>query len=256
MDCAKTSLQVLPSRIPTNIKNIHMENNLLDNVDGHLETHEKLLYLNLSQNRLSHFPKGLPGSLKVIDMSNNQISQIDSTAGAADLKSIEELYLDNNLLTKIPSGLFNRRSKLRLITLHGNPWACDCSLLYLQNWLGSHPGVVLDEPVCIEPPDFSGVKLLSIPAWQLCSPLAQNAKLPDNSGPTMRFLRSIYDMRITANGTNAPSTPSTPVVPTTNQQAGPLTAGEIAAIVLGILGLLAIALIAVLFLAARNGIAF
>ncbi|XP_074869134.1 platelet glycoprotein Ib beta chain [Carettochelys insculpta] len=45
------------------------------------------------------------------------------------------LYLNNNQLTHIPSGLLDNLKSLQLASLWGNPWECDCNILYLRSWL-------------------------------------------------------------------------------------------------------------------------
>ncbi|NXU59357.1 GP1BB protein, partial [Turnix velox] len=49
--------------------------------------------------------------------------------------SAELIHLSYNRLTSIPRGLFDNLSSLRLVYLQGNPWHCDCDLLYLRSWL-------------------------------------------------------------------------------------------------------------------------
>ncbi|XP_041059245.1 platelet glycoprotein Ib beta chain isoform X1 [Carcharodon carcharias] len=51
---------------------------------------------------------------------------------AADITKIK---LNNNKLSSIPSGLFDTLQNLRSVSLDSNPWACDCSILYLRSWL-------------------------------------------------------------------------------------------------------------------------
>lgn len=69
-----------------------------------------------------------------------------------------EIRLHNNLLTTFPNGLLDNLASLRSVSLHGNPWACDCGILYLRGWLlrqspslTSHLGVN-----CSSPPSLRG----------------------------------------------------------------------------------------------------
>lgn len=69
-----------------------------------------------------------------------------------------ELHLQNNLLTSLPNGLLDDFTSLRTVSLHGNPWVCDCGILYLRAWLlrqppslKSHLGVN-----CSSPPNLRG----------------------------------------------------------------------------------------------------
>lgn len=69
-----------------------------------------------------------------------------------------ELRLHNNRLTTLPNGLLDDLTSLRSVSLHGNPWVCDCGILYLRGWLlrqrsvlPSHLGVN-----CSSPADLRG----------------------------------------------------------------------------------------------------
>lgn len=73
-------------------------------------------------------------------------------AGTTDLR------LHNNLLTHLPNGLLDDLTSLNSVSLHGNPWVCDCGVLYLRAWLlrqppshASHLGVN-----CSSPPNLRG----------------------------------------------------------------------------------------------------
>uniref|UniRef100_A0A672MR51 Glycoprotein Ib platelet subunit beta n=1 Tax=Sinocyclocheilus grahami TaxID=75366 RepID=A0A672MR51_SINGR len=45
------------------------------------------------------------------------------------------LQLNDNHLTALPHGLLDSLPALRRAALHGNPWSCDCGILYLRGWL-------------------------------------------------------------------------------------------------------------------------
>ncbi|KAM7415921.1 hypothetical protein PAMA_018134 [Pampus argenteus] len=69
-----------------------------------------------------------------------------------------ELRLHNNLLTHLPNGLLDDLTSLRSVSFYGNPWVCDCGILYLRAWLlhqpaslASHLGVN-----CSSPPALRG----------------------------------------------------------------------------------------------------
>ncbi|KAJ7309683.1 hypothetical protein JRQ81_007742 [Phrynocephalus forsythii] len=49
--------------------------------------------------------------------------------------STKKIYLNNNEITAIPSGLFDGLLNLQEVHLWGNPWECDCHILYLRSWL-------------------------------------------------------------------------------------------------------------------------
>lgn len=69
-----------------------------------------------------------------------------------------ELRLHNNQLTTLPNGILDDLTSLQVVYLYGNPWVCDCGILYLRAWLLrqstnliSHLGVN-----CSSPPSLRG----------------------------------------------------------------------------------------------------
>ncbi|XP_061623579.1 platelet glycoprotein Ib beta chain isoform X1 [Phyllopteryx taeniolatus] len=69
-----------------------------------------------------------------------------------------ELHLHNNQLTTLPNGFLDKLPSLRQVSLHGNPWACDCGVLYLRAWLRRRPGSPSGQPHvnCSSPPHLRG----------------------------------------------------------------------------------------------------
>ncbi|XP_054628590.1 platelet glycoprotein Ib beta chain [Dunckerocampus dactyliophorus] len=69
-----------------------------------------------------------------------------------------ELHLHGNLLTTLPNGLLDKLTSLRHVSLHGNPWTCDCGVLYLRGWLrGQSSGLLSHLGVnCSSPPGLRG----------------------------------------------------------------------------------------------------
>lgn len=69
-----------------------------------------------------------------------------------------ELHLHNNLLTSFPNGLLDDLTSLRSVSLHGNPWMCDCGILYLRSWLLRQPATLKSHlgVICSSPPSLRG----------------------------------------------------------------------------------------------------
>ncbi|XP_029572633.1 platelet glycoprotein Ib beta chain isoform X2 [Salmo trutta] len=69
-----------------------------------------------------------------------------------------ELHLHNNQLTTLPNSLLDFLSSLRSVSLHGNPWACDCGVLYLRAWLLRQPANYTSHSniTCSSPPRLRG----------------------------------------------------------------------------------------------------
>ncbi|KAK2851621.1 hypothetical protein Q5P01_007897 [Channa striata] len=62
-----------------------------------------------------------------------------------------ELYVQDNWLTSVSPGKFDKLVSLKKVSLSGNPFHCDCSIQYLRNWLLKNRAIVLKEPTCISP---------------------------------------------------------------------------------------------------------
>lgn len=68
-----------------------------------------------------------------------------------------ELLLNNNLLTTVPNELLDGLTSLHSVSLHSNPWICDCGILYLRSWLlrqpaylGAHQDVYCNQPTYLK----------------------------------------------------------------------------------------------------------
>ncbi|KAK7934440.1 hypothetical protein WMY93_005336 [Mugilogobius chulae] len=72
-----------------------------------------------------------------VDCSGRSI--ITSSLPGAFPAGTTKLHLHNNMLTTLPNGLLDSLLHLRSVSLHGNPWVCDCGILYLRAWLVRHP---------------------------------------------------------------------------------------------------------------------
>ncbi|CAL9707622.1 unnamed protein product [Knipowitschia caucasica] len=76
---------------------------------------------------------------RTVDCSGRSLSS--STLPDTFPVDTTELRLHNNLLTTLPRGLLqalDALKELRSVTLHGNPWSCDCGALELRAWLLRH----------------------------------------------------------------------------------------------------------------------
>ncbi|XP_075955932.1 platelet glycoprotein IX [Anarhichas minor] len=62
-----------------------------------------------------------------------------------------ELHVQDNRLTSVSPGLFDRLVGVKKVSLSGNPFHCDCRIQYLRNWLLKNRAVVSTEPTCASP---------------------------------------------------------------------------------------------------------
>lgn len=59
--------------------------------------------------------------------------------------------MQDNRLTSVSPGLFDRLVGLEKVSLSGNPFHCDCRIQYLRNWLLKNRAIVSKEPICVSP---------------------------------------------------------------------------------------------------------
>ncbi|XP_020661121.3 platelet glycoprotein Ib beta chain [Pogona vitticeps] len=69
----------------------------------------------------------------IVDCMSTEANE--DTIPSSFAPSTRKIYLNNNELTFIPSGLFDNLKNLQEVHLWGNPWECDCHILYLRSWL-------------------------------------------------------------------------------------------------------------------------
>ncbi|XP_053174397.1 glycoprotein IX (platelet) [Scomber japonicus] len=62
-----------------------------------------------------------------------------------------ELHVQDNRLTSVSSGQFDRLVGLKKVSLSGNPFHCDCRIQYLRSWLLKNKDIVSQEPRCASP---------------------------------------------------------------------------------------------------------
>ncbi|KAL7295921.1 hypothetical protein TKK_0010959 [Trichogramma kaykai] len=132
---------------------------------------DKDIELNLSHNKFnqvdeSSFTRLLPSNVVSIDMSSNNISRFD--IDFSNVKNIKLLKLHRNNLTHLSSNVLLKlqNQSLKNITLHENPWACNCDTLefleYIQtNFIEFH----LQEVRCAS----TGLNFTSLTANGLCA---------------------------------------------------------------------------------------
>ncbi|XP_012680938.2 platelet glycoprotein Ib beta chain isoform X2 [Clupea harengus] len=97
----------------------------------------------------------------VVDCSGRGLTT--SSMPASFPTGTTELRLHGNHLTALHSGVLDALSSLRSVSLHGNPWSCDCGILYLRGWLLNQKNDRLKRNVsCSSPPNLQGVLVVNL----------------------------------------------------------------------------------------------
>ncbi|XP_034552273.1 toll-like receptor 9 [Notolabrus celidotus] len=100
-----------------------------------------LRHLNLSQNSLSNLPSNIIGfgaNFSLLDLSHNRISFIPEDF-FSEADSLQYLYLNHNQIKELNHeflpAIFKNGSALQKLTLHANPFKCDCDTSWFSDYL-------------------------------------------------------------------------------------------------------------------------
>ena len=99
---------------------------------------ENLKTMTLSHNpitSLSHYQFPPLSSLKTVDLSHCHLDDIDRTAFKNLGGSVDTVLLNDNRLTYLREEVFVPLVNLKKITLHNNPWKCDCRLKNFRDYV-------------------------------------------------------------------------------------------------------------------------
>ncbi|KAM4602164.1 matrix-remodeling-associated protein 5 [Polymixia lowei] len=164
-----------------------------------------LARLHLDHNRLEFIhPDAFQGltSLRLLQLEANRLQQLHpatfatfSLMGHFHVSTLRHLFLSENGLTSLPSGLAASMPQLENLHLHGNPWACDCRMTWLHDWDKSAPGVLKCKkdraypggqlcPMCSSPKHLQRKELQALENMVCSGPVIsspQRATLPEES---------------------------------------------------------------------------
>ncbi|XP_074066671.1 leucine-rich repeat-containing protein 26 [Macrotis lagotis] len=91
-------------------------------------------------------------ALQILSLAGNRLIRLEPM-WLGPLPLLQNLSLQDNLLSSMGSGVLDRLPALRILNLHGNPWVCDCTILFLCRWLRSQthqvPGT--ESLLCVSP---------------------------------------------------------------------------------------------------------
>ena len=157
----------------TNLVELDLNDNMLTSVPvPALSELPALMRLSMARNPIRRISSGSFRTLRyltTLELSQCQIETVE--AGAFEgLKALEWLKLDGNSLASLGGATLLPRS-LHGVTLHDNPWRCDCHLAQLRAWLVQFNIPLSMEPKCSLPDRLAGrlVKALD-PMDYACAP--------------------------------------------------------------------------------------
>ncbi|XP_029969290.1 keratocan [Salarias fasciatus] len=119
--CDNKGLKSIPN-IPPHTWYLYLQNNLIEGVSGDaLKNATQLRWINLNRNKITNegVEEGVLGTLTELVhlyMDDNLLSSVPSPLPA----SLEHLRLSRNRISKIPAGVFNGLNKLNLLDLQSN----------------------------------------------------------------------------------------------------------------------------------------
>jgi len=156
-NCCSSSAQILK-----------LSYNKLKRVDPSLfEGLTSLVRLHLDHNHIDFIEpfsfRGLT-SLKLLQLEGNRLQDLHShtfitisVLGTFWSSGLRHLHLADNQLEYLLPGTLQHLHRLEVLSLHGNPWACDCHLHWLLEWDKNHEGetkLIVFSNFCITHSEF------------------------------------------------------------------------------------------------------
>ncbi|CAL7951880.1 unnamed protein product [Xylocopa violacea] len=99
---------------------------------------------------------GVP-SVKSVYLDNSKVRTVSHDVLDPIISSIEQMVLSDNNIATLPEGLKNSllialasHAKFKL-SVHNNPWHCDCDLKWMQDLIRSRPTLINQFPTCRTP---------------------------------------------------------------------------------------------------------
>uniref|UniRef100_A0A4W6F137 Toll-like receptor 9 n=1 Tax=Lates calcarifer TaxID=8187 RepID=A0A4W6F137_LATCA len=144
-DLISISPEVL-CNFPGNLETLSISNNLLNYFPWqNISALSNLCHLDLSQNHLSYLPDRViefGANFSLLDLSHNHLSFVPENF-FRKVKSLKYLYLSHNQIKELNHQYFpapfKNGSALQQLTLHANPFKCDCDTSWFADFLRTTP---------------------------------------------------------------------------------------------------------------------
>nr|XP_045586253.1 toll-like receptor Tollo [Procambarus clarkii]XP_045586254.1 toll-like receptor Tollo [Procambarus clarkii] len=146
LDLSRNELGSVPHGVfdtNTGLKLLRMDGNKMSDINGLFASLPNLLWLNVSDNRITWFDYALiPNQLQYLDLHNNRIgdlgnyfsiesklelrtldashNQLETLTGASVPNSVELLFVNSNRITRIGAGTFSEKHNLSMVDLFDN----------------------------------------------------------------------------------------------------------------------------------------
>ncbi|XP_042347385.1 toll-like receptor 9 [Plectropomus leopardus] len=158
--------------LPRSIETLSISDNLLNYFPWlNISVLSNLCYLNLSQNYLYYLPNHViefGADFSLLDLSHNRFSFIPEDF-FSKAKSLQYLYLSHNQIKELNHQFlpapFKNGSALQILTLHANPFKCDCDTSWFADFLRKTSvriPYLTTRVYCDYPESQQGVSILSM----------------------------------------------------------------------------------------------
>ena len=116
--------------------------------------------INVSNNDITHITNINPSFINTtLDLSFNQIEFISKEVWEFLLENIQSLNLQVNNVTNIPQTVTS--SKISNMWLSGNPFECNCDMMWMTDWLINATNVIDKDKVVCGPGKWRGMYFYS-----------------------------------------------------------------------------------------------